>query len=275
LCNERAIAVDEAYVERHQIKSMYSAMYLSHNIHFHSYSASMEGRRADSTGSARKAAERITKMDIEHMPMTQWIKASPLFALVRFGQWDDILREPQPDKDWLFVTAMWHYARGMAFVRQRQSADAERSAAALEQIAQGKMIETLELHDFPGASVTKIASTVLMAEVAGLRGNEDARLAGLAAAVALEDNLPYMEPPFWYFPVRQLHGAALVQARRMPAAEAIYREDLKRRPNNGWSLFGLLQCLRAQGQSEAAASVEKRLREAWKYADLSLTASSF
>jgi tetratricopeptide (TPR) repeat protein len=75
--------------------------------------------------------------------------------------------------------------------------------------------------------------------------------------------------------VRQLQAAALMQARRLPAAEAIYREDLKRRPNNGWSLFGLLQCLRAQGQTEAAASVDKQLRETWKNADFTLTASCF
>jgi hypothetical protein len=139
----------------------------------------------------------------------------------------------------------------------------------VDEIAQGKEIEKLELQDFPGASVTRIARAVLNAELAGLRGDQDARLNGLSEAVKLQDKLPYMEPPFWYFPLRQLHGAALVDARRFAEAEAVFR------PDNGWSLFGLLQCLRAQGKSAAAAGVESRLREAWKHADMTLTASCF
>ena len=108
-----------------------------------------------------------------------------------------------------------------------------------------------------------------------MRGNQEAKINGLAGAVTLQGKLPYMEPPFWYFSLRQLHGAALVDARRFVDAEAVYREDLKRYPDNGWSLFGLLQCLRAQGRSEAAAGVERRFHETWSHADFALTASSF
>lgn len=275
LCNERAVAVDEQYARKYQVKSMYTAMYLTHNIHFLSYSTSMEGRRADSIRAARKAADAITRKDIEAMPMTQWIEATPLVMMVRFGEWDQILREPKPDDDWLFVSAMWHYARGLAYVRQHNLAEAEKALTALSEIAQGKEIEKFELPDFPGPAVTRTAQAVFKAEVAGLRGDVDARLAGLADAVKLQDKLPYMEPPFWYFPIRQLHGAALVDARRFVEAEAVFREDLKRHPENGWSLFGLLQCLRAQGKSDAAAAVESRFREAWKHADIVLTAACF
>jgi tetratricopeptide (TPR) repeat protein len=275
LCNERAVAVDEEYARKYQVKSMYTAMYLTHNIHFLSYSTSMEGRKADSLRAARKAADAITRKDIEAMPMTQWIEAAPLLMLVRFGEWDQILREPKPDDDWLFVNAMWHYARGMAFIRQRNLAEAEKAARALDEIAQSKEIEKLELPDFPGPAATRVAQAVLNAELGGLRADLDARLAGLAEAVKLEDKLPYMGPAFWYFPVRQLHGAALVDARQFAEAEAVFREDLKRHPENGWSLCGLLQCLRAQGKSDAAAAVEMRLREAWKHADIVLTAACF
>jgi tetratricopeptide (TPR) repeat protein len=275
LCNERAVAVDEEYARKYQVKSMYTAMYLTHNIHFLSYSTSMEGRRADSLRAARKAADAITRKDIEAMPMTQWIESWPLVMLVRFGEWDQILREPKPDDDWLFVNAMWHYARGIAFVRRRNLADADKAASALNEIANGKDIEKLELPDFPGPAATRTAQAVLNAELAGLRGNVDARLAGLAEAVKLQDKLPYMEPPFWYFSIRQLHGAALVDARRFAEAEVVFREDLRRYPENGWALFGLLQSLRAQGKSDAALAVEARLREAWKHADIVLTAACF
>ncbi len=275
LCNERAIAVDQAYIKRYQVKGMYPAMYLAHNVHFLWYSTSMEGRRADSFRAGRQAAAGLTKMDIEHMPMTQWIKATPLAAMVRFGHWDEILREPQPDADWLYVNAMWHFARGMAFVRTRQSEEAQREAAALDKIAQDKPIEGLELPNFPGASLVRIARTVLTAEVAGLKGETDARLRGLEEAIRLQDKIQYMEPPFWYFPIRQLLGLAHMQAGQFVEAEKVYKADLKRNPDNGWSLFGLLQRLRAQGKNEAAADAEKRFRDAWKHADMTLTASCF
>ncbi len=205
------------------------------------------------------------------MPRTQWVKATPLTALVRVGRWEEVLAEPKPDAEWLYVTAIWHYARGLALLRLGRASEATREANALDKIIQDPAIEKLELPNFPGASLMRLARVVLAAEVAGAAGDADARRRGLEEAVALQDKVPYMEPAFWYFPTRQLLGAALVESRKFADAEQVYREDLKRHPENGWSLFGLLQCLRAQGKP--AAEVEARFREAWKHADITLTAS--
>lgn len=273
-CNERAVAADEAYINRYKVKSSYPPMYFSHNIYFLSYSTGLEGRRADSIRAARKAAAVIPDDELEHMPVMQEVKAAPLVALARFGCWDELLREPKPDDCHLYLTAMYHYGRGLAFVRKRQPREAEAEMAALEKLAGDKAVEALETPNFPGVSVIRVARTVLAAEAAGLRGETDARLRGLEEAVGLQDKLPYMEPPYWYFPIRQLHGAALVEVGRLPAAEKVYREDLKRHPENGWSLFGLLQCLRSRGAAEVG-EVQSRLRDAWRHADTTLTASSF
>jgi len=97
----------------------------------------------------------------------------------------------------------------------------------------------------------------------------------LRKAVALEDELNYNEPPDWYYPVRHSLGAALLAANRPAEAEAVYREDLRRNPENGWALFGLGQTLLAQGKSEEAAEAEARFRKAWSRADVTLTASRF
>ena len=94
-------------------------------------------------------------------------------------------------------------------------------------------------------------------------------------AIQLEDQLPYMEPPFWHHPVRQIYGATLLKAGRAADAEKTYREDLERHPENGWSLYGLLASLRAQGKSEEANAAEKRFRDVWRLADITLTASRF
>ena len=51
----------------------------------------------------------------------------------------------------------------------------------------------------------------------------------------------YSEPPDWILPARHSLGAALMQERRFAEAEQVYRDDLARLPENGWSLFGLAQ----------------------------------
>jgi tetratricopeptide (TPR) repeat protein len=273
-CNERAVAVDEAYIARYQVRGHYPAMYYTHNLQFLSYSTGMEGRSEDSLRAARKTAAAPVDKEMEHLPEMQWARATPLFALARFGRWEDVLREPPPGDEVVFVKAMWHYARGLTFVRLRKFTEAEMEAAALQKLAKDKKTEALETPQFPGASLVRIARTSLGAELAGRWAKRDAFLLGLYAAVDMQDKLPYMEPPYWYFPLRQRLGAALVEAGQFAKAEKVYREDLRRHPENGWSLFGLLQCLRAQGKGEAA-EVDRRFRDAWKHADVTLTASSF
>ena len=90
-----------------------------------------------------------------------------------------------------------------------------------------------------------------------------------------QDALRYEEPPAWYYPVRQSLGAVLLNAGRATEAEAVYREDLRRNPENGWSLYGLTQSLRAQKKKEEAAAANQRFRKAWAQADVKLTASRF
>jgi tetratricopeptide (TPR) repeat protein len=275
LCNERAIAADEAYITRYKVKGVYASMYYGHNIHFLAYSLSMEGRREEAIRNARKVADKITREDINHMAMLQWIKPTPILTLIRFGQWDEVLREPIPPAEALYEAAISHFGRGLAFARKQQAKEAESELARLNKIAANKAIPKLEMPDFPGESLIKIAQMVLAAEVAGLDGRQEGRVRMLGKAVEMQDVLPYMEPPFWFFPIRQMQGAALIQYGKNAAAEKVYRDDLQRNPANGWSLFGLLQALQGQGKTEAAHDVERRYRDAWKYADTTLTASFY
>jgi tetratricopeptide (TPR) repeat protein len=114
---------------------------------------------------------------------------------------------------------------------------------------------------------------VVAGEIAARRKNWDAAIQHFDRAVRYEDALIYQEPPDWHAPVRQNLGAVLLEAGRGDEAETVYWEDLKKNPGNGWSLYGLWQALEAQGKTEAAAAAEARFREAWKHADVTLTAS--
>jgi tetratricopeptide (TPR) repeat protein len=90
-----------------------------------------------------------------------------------------------------------------------------------------------------------------------------------------EDGLIYTEPPYWHYPIRHSLGKVLLAQGDAAEAEALYREDLARFPENGWSLFGLAESLRAQGKSQEAEEVQQRFQRVWQGADVQLTASRF
>ena len=80
-----------------------------------------------------------------------------------------------------------------------------------------------------------------------------------------------MEPPDWPIPVRQLQGAALLEAARYKEAEVAFRDDMKKFPDNGWSLSGLQASLERQGKKAEAEAVQSKLAEQWRAADTELT----
>ena len=273
-CNERAIVADEEYIRKYKVNTSYTAMYYVHNVQFLWYSTGMEGRREDSIRAGRKTADVVTPEALKMMPEGQWGKATPYLALARFGMWEDVLREPAPGDEFLFVRVVYHYTRGLAHARRKELPEAEGELALLEKVAADERVQKLETPTFPGPAIVKVYRTLLAAEVAGASGKPEELKKGLQAAIELQDKIPYMEPPYFYMPLRQRLGAALIEQGQLKEAEAVYREDLKRNPENGWSLFGLLQCLRAAGKPEAV-DVERRFREAWKHADVTLSASAF
>jgi tetratricopeptide (TPR) repeat protein len=72
-----------------------------------------------------------------------------------------------------------------------------------------------------------------------------------------------MEPPYWYYPVRQSLGAALLTAGRNEEAQAVFQKALLDAPNNGWALFGLMQAETAQGDAAGAEATRKLFERAW------------
>jgi tetratricopeptide (TPR) repeat protein len=211
------------------------------------------------------------------VPLLHQFLIAPLFAYTRFGEWDLILNEPRPAQDSLFWTGVWHYARGLAFTAKGIIDDATGELDSLAKIAADKSLDGYRVtFSRNGAqAILEIASAVLAGELSAKRGDYDKAIAQLHRAALLEDNLIYNEPPDWHVPVRQSLGAVLLEAGRPAEAEAVYWQDLTQNRENGWSLFGLMQSLRAQGKDEQAVVVEKRFIKAWQGADVSLTASRF
>ncbi|MEZ0470579.1 hypothetical protein [Luteimonas salinilitoris] len=279
IANQRAIEADDAYLAlcRGNAQGVYPLGYVPHNHHFLWFAASMEGDSAVAREAAQQTAERTDLPELMREPgfaglQHYWL--TPWFERVRFGRWDEIAATPNPAEDLPYVTAIWHYAQGMAAVRQQRLDDAERHLAALRPLAADPQMDTLMVWDrYPLAYAARIAERSVAAELASARGDHGTAIAALREAVTVEDGIPYDEPPGWHAPVRQSLGAVLLEAGRAGEAEQVYREELARNPGNGWSLHGLAQSLRAQDKTNDAASVEAELAEAWQHADIELTAS--
>ena len=275
--NQDAIAADEDYIEQCRAQGVYPLAYYPHNIHFLWDSATMEGRKDIAIASARKSSASIPEGAWREVPLLHQFLVAPLFAYTRFGQWDVILAESRPAEDSLFWTGIWHYARGLAFTATGQLDEAGRELGSLQKIAAQKSLDGYRVtFSRNGAkAILDIAGEVLAGELAAKHGDYVNAIARLHRGVLLEDNLIYNEPPDWHVPVRQALGAVLLEAGRAAEAEAIYWQDLTTNRENGWSLFGLMQSLRAQGKEEQAAVIEKRFHKAWVRSEVTLTASRF
>jgi tetratricopeptide (TPR) repeat protein len=273
--NTDAVKADREYFKTAKASPIYRGLYHPHNIDFIWQSASMQGRSAETLRAARELAAAAPAEMISAMPDMETAPVTPLLTLVRFGKWDEVLRQPAPQKAWLYSTALWHYARGVAFNAKGQAAEARQELAALEAGLQAMPPERTVAFFFRARNLMQLAANVLAGEIAAKAGDYATAERLLRAAVAEQDTHWFTEPPPWYFPVRQALGAVLVQAGRGAAAEQVYREDLVRNPGNGWALFGLTQAFRAQGKTDAAQQSEVRFRKAWASADVTLSASRF
>jgi len=250
-------------------------MYYPHNIHFLWSAASMQGRSRDAIGAARDVGGAVQPEMLRAMPTLEYFAPTLVFGLARFGRWEDVLKEPAPGAEFVYATGMWHYARGLALAGTDRPDEAAGELAEVEHAARDTPIERIVADNQPARRLLELAAAVLAGDIAARRGDGETALRELRRAVVLEDALPYTEPPSWYFPVRQWLGAALLAGGQADEAVAIYREDLRRNPDNGWSLFGLAKGLRARGDGRDAAATERRFRTAWARADVTLTASRF
>jgi len=271
--NEQAVLADEDYIAQCSAQGIYPIGYYPHNIHFLWWASTMEGRSKTAVEAARKVASKVSDEMMEPLPLLAGFRVVPYYALTRFGLWDEMLAEPAPADRFLYLKGTWRYARGLALAAKGRTADAEVELAELRRSAADPALNYTLFSPNTAASILAIAPEVLAGDLAARGRDYDRAIAHLERGVRLEDGLTYTEPAEWNYPVRQLLGAVLLEAGRAKEAETVYWEDLKRNPENGWSLFGLAQALTAQGHD--AAEVEERFRKAWGRGDVTLTASRF
>jgi tetratricopeptide (TPR) repeat protein len=270
--NEHAAHVDEAYLATRTPSGDYADGYYSHNLHFLWASLMMEGRSAEATKVARELAGTITEDEARTDKWKELYLPTPLYSLIRFERWDELLREPPPSKGFRIMDGMWRLGRGMALVSTGRLPGAEGEHYALANLTK-QINRDRSQEEKIARTLLKISERLLAGEIAARRQQYDDAIRKLKEAVKLEDSLPYVEPPHWPLPVRQYLGSVLLLAGRPADAETEYRADLTRNPENGWALIGLIQSLKDQQKDDQAAEVEDRFKKAWAHADFIPAAS--
>lgn len=261
--NKTAAQVDEKYLEATKAPmGVYRLGYYPHNVHFVLASAQMAGDGPTVIAAAEKLRGLIPDEVARSIALVQPVKAAPYFAHALFSPSATVLALPDPGDAIPYIKAMWHYARGIADVAQGDFAAAKAEANAIAAL-EGSDFALLKASGIPAQDVLKLARTVIEARVAQRQGDKDGAIARFEQAAALQDGLPYMEPPYWYYPVRQSLAVALMQAGRLDDAEEQFKLALKRAPANGWSWYGLAQLNKARGNTDRASKLEADLEKMW------------
>ncbi len=272
--NQRAIAADEQYFSLAPAPGFYS-LYFLHNIHFLAYASMVEGRYETALEAARRIERDIPENFLrENVKFADGFMPTVLHVFVRFGKWDEILGEPKPASYRLLSLAEWHYARAVALANLYRISEAEEELAAFEEVV-AEMDDGWFLGNNPASSVVGIARNMAAGEIAYKSGDAERSFELLREAVVFEDALVYDEPPGWMQPVRHSLGALLLAEGQAAEAEAVYREDLERHPNNGWGLLGLQMAIEAQGRMQEAGQMADQVDAAWLRADVKPVASCY
>ena len=262
--NKTAVKVDEKYLaDTNAPMGVYRLGYYPHNVHFVMASAQLAGDGQTVIAAAEKLSKLIPDEAARGIAMVQPVKAAPYFAHAQFSTPETILALPDPGDTIPYVTAMWLYARGVAYVARGDFASAAAAADLIETLERTSDFKLLKESNVPAQEVLRIARTLILARVAQARGDTRTAIVRFERAAALQDALPYTEPPYWYYPIRQSLAAALLQAGRYAEAEKQFQRALSRAPANGWSYFGLAELHKARGNTVAAQKAEADLARTW------------
>jgi tetratricopeptide (TPR) repeat protein len=257
--NRAAIEVDEAYVKETGAKGIYAEAYYPHNVHFLMVSAQMAGDGKTALAAAEKLTGVLSDEAVRTVPWVQPVKAAPYFAHAQFSPRETVLKLADPGPEFPYVQAMWRYTRGVAAAAEGAPQDARAELDALTGIAKTADFSGLTEAGIPATDIVRIAQEVLSARIAQAEGDLGNAASAFERAAALQEKLPYMEPPYWYYPVRRSVGALRFLQGDLAGAERELDASLREAPNDAWALWALSEVYRKQGKDSAVADAERRL----------------
>jgi tetratricopeptide (TPR) repeat protein len=261
--NTEAARADERWIRESGDKGLVRYGYYPHNVHFIVTSAQMAGDLGTAIREAGKLGKLLDPTVSSQVAWIQAVNAAPYFAAAQFATPSQILAMRAPDARLPYPTAMRHYARALAYAMSRDRAGFDRELGAMQRMRDGDVFQSMIDQGVPARDLLGIAEHVARArwDVAG--GRYDAAIGHYRAAIAIESTIAYMEPPFWYYPVHQSLGAALLKAGRHREAADAFTTALVQSPNNGWALYGLAAAEKMQGRGAQAAAATAALKRHW------------
>ncbi len=272
--NRDAMKADAVYRSAYPRPGFY-AMYMTHNTHFLAFVAMMQGNSDEALRCARKLVSDVPEDFIrDYAGVADGFMIFVSEVLMRFGRWDEILQEPEPRPGLPLSRAMWHFTRASALTALNRMEEAQTERAAFQK-ASAAVPQDWRFGNNSAKDILAVAAAVLDGEMSAKVGHYSAAIASLREGVRLEDNLQYDEPPDWIQPVRHTLGAVLLKAGQPAEAEQVYREDLRKFPENGWSLMGLRDALEQQGKDTDAKMADRRFKKAWARADIQPPSSCY
>lgn len=265
--NIAAAKVDEALFASLQAQGVandgiYRYGYYPHNVHFVLVSAQMGGDGPTAIAAAGKLDRVMSDAMAREVGWVQAIKQAPYFAHAQFSAPETILALPAPSADFPFILASWHYARAIAFIARGDTTQAHEERKALARLAAADF-SMLTAWTVPAPDLIALAGQVLDGRIASREGRMEDAVAAFGRAVELQERVPYMEPPYWYYPVRQSLAAAQLAAGQTDLAIRTFNDTLLTAPDNAYTLYGLAESLRRKGDTVAAKRIDDRFRAAW------------
>jgi tetratricopeptide (TPR) repeat protein len=261
--NLEAVKSDEAFLASADASPMYEYGYYVHNVHFVMTSAQMAGDKATALAMAKKLDAKIPVEMAIDVPLATPIKAAPYYVYAQFAEPADVLALENPGDDAPFLKAAWHYARGEAFARSGDAAAARAEAEAISALRVNsdftKLVEAL----IPAPDILKIQQLTVTARASAAAGDMASATEAMEEVVALQDALPYTEPPYWYYPAKQTLAAMVLKTGDAERAEQLFVESLAEIPNNAWAFYGLAEAYRAQDDKSARKFAEGLMKASW------------
>lgn len=285
--NTDAMIADNKFAKRDGVVNFYT-LYRCHDMHFRLYAAMFAGQSELALQTAQDLVKAVPEelLRVESPPMADWLEgfaSMHTHALIRFGKWQDIinLQFPKDQELYCYTTAIFWYAKGIAYSATSQIANAESARSqfrdAVRKVKPSRTVFNNSSHD-----ILKIASAMLDGELRYRKRNYELAFKNLRRAVELDDALPYDEPPGWIIPARHALGALLLEQGHVEEAMQAYKADLglddtlprpSQHPNNVWALHGYHECLRRLGRHDEAKIIKKQLDIGMATADVRIGAS--
>ena len=273
IANINAAKVDEDYIAQCNSQGLYPAMYYPHNIHFLWAASTMEGRSELSINSALKVSNYIKDEQIRQIPFIEFFQTLPLLSYIRFAKWEEILSYKKPNEDFKFSLGIYHYARSIAFSSLGNFDKAKNEQKKILVNNQSNEIKVLIKAGQPSDKLLEISNLLALGQIELNKEDFSSAIEYFKNAVKIQDQLPYREPEFWYYPTRQTLGHALLLNKNFNEAVKVFNRDLKQYPKNGWSYYGLYMAYIGLNNKVMSDKAIEKFNKIWQFSDIKLNSS--